>query len=223
MASPHCTPYPDFLNLDALLTEEQRLVQNTTRDFVTSELEPIIAECYLKDECPAHLYPRFGELGLLGVNMEGYGLPGMDNICYGLVMKELARCDSSLRSFVSVQCSLSMHAIYAFGSEEQKEQYLPKMGTAEIIGCFAMTESSPGSDPKAMKTRAEDKGDHWLLNGSKMWVSNGNVAHIAVVWAQTDQGIRGFIVPTDAEGLEVRKMEQKLSLRASVTLSLIHI
>jgi glutaryl-CoA dehydrogenase len=217
MASPHCSPYPDYLNLNSLLTEEQKMVQKTARDFVVKELEPIIAECYLNDECPDHLYRKFGELGLLGVNLDGYDLPGMDNICYGLVMKELERCDSGLRSFASVQSSLAMHAIHAFGSEEQKQQYLPKMGTAEIIGCFGLTESSPGSDPGAMKTRAEDKGDHWLLNGSKMWISNGNVAHIAVVWARTEQGIRGFIAPTDAEGFEARKMEQKLSLRTSVT------
>jgi len=217
MASPHCSPYADYLNINSMLTEEQRIVQKTARDFVVKELEPMIAEYYLNDECPEHLYRKFGELGLLGVNLEGYDLPGMDNICYGLVMKELERCDSGLRSFASVQSSLAMHAIHAFGSEEQKQQYLPKMGTAEIIGCFGLTEPSPGSDPGTMKTRAENKGDHWLLNGSKMWISNGNVAHIAIVWARTEQGIRGFIVPTDAEGFEVRKMEQKLSLRTSVT------
>src|SRR5690606_1470072 len=153
----------------------------------------------------------------LGSNLEGYGLPGMDNISYGLVMKELERCDSGLRSFASVQGALVMYPIHAFGSESQKEEWLPRLGSGEAIGCFGLTEPDGGSDPGAMKTRAEDKGDHWVLNGSKMWITNGNLAKVAIVWAATKGGVRGFVVPTDLPGFTVKKMEHKLSLRASIT------
>lgn len=217
MSAPNCTPVPDFLDLDSLLTDEQRLVVGTVRDFVSKEVEPIISKCYLKEEFPTHIIPKFGEMGLLGSNLTGYGLPGMDNIAYGLLMKELERCDSGLRSFASVQGSLVMYPIYAFGSDEQKQEWLPKLGSAEAIGCFGLTESYGGSDPGSMLTKAEDKGDHWLLNGSKMWITNGNLAQIAIVWAQTGNGIRGFIVPTNSKGFTAKKMEGKLSLRASVT------
>jgi len=187
------------------------------RSFVQKEIEPIIAENYLKETFPTDIIPKLGELGLLGSNLDGYGLPGMDNIAYGLVMKELERCDSGLRSFASVQGALVMYPIHAFGSEEQKQEWLPKLGSGEAVGCFGLTESNGGSDPGAMKTKAEDKGDHWLLNGSKMWITNGNLAQVAIVWAHTANGIKGFVVPTDAKGFEARKMEGKLSLRASVT------
>lgn len=217
MSAPHTGPYLDFLDMNALLTEEQRLVQQSVRDFVQKEVEPLIQKAYLNEEFPRSLIPRLGEMGVLGSNLSGYGLPGMDNISYGLVMRELERCDSGLRSFASVQGALVMYPIHAFGSEEQKKTWLPKLASAEAIGCFGLTESYGGSDPGAMQTRAVDKGDHWLLNGSKMWITNGSLAQVAVVWAQTDKGIRGFLVPTGTPGFTVRKMTGKLSLRASVT------
>ena len=217
MAKLQCSPFPDYMKISELLTEEQRLVESSVRTFVQKEVEPNIADHYLKETFPLDIIPKLGELGLLGSNLEGYGLPGMDNISYGLVMKELERCDSGLRSFASVQGALVMYPIHAFGSEEQKQEWLPKLGTGEAVGCFGLTESYGGSDPGAMKTKAEDKGDHWLLNGSKMWITNGNLAQVAVVWAQTTDGIKGFVVPTNLKGFEARKMEGKLSLRASVT------
>jgi len=214
---PHTSPFPDFYNTDALLTDEQRLVQKSVRDYVSREVEPLIAKAYLAEEFPTNIIPGLGELGVLGSNLSGYGLPGMDHISYGFVMKELERCDSGLRSFASVQGALVMYPIHAFGSEEQKQEWLPKLGSGQVVGCFGLTEADGGSDPGAMKTRAEDKGDHWLLNGSKMWITNGNLAKVAVVWAQTGAGIRGFVVPTNTKGFEARKMTGKLSLRASVT------
>ncbi len=217
MASPHCTPFPDYYDVNALLTEEQRLVQSSVRAFVAKEIEPKIQKAYLNEEFPTEIIPKLGELGLLGGNLHGYGLAGMDHIAYGIVMQELERCDSGVRSFASVQGALVMYPIHAFGSEAQKEEWLPKLGTGEAVGCFGLTESYGGSDPGNMKTTAEDKGDHWLLNGSKMWITNGNLAHVAVVWAKTDKGIKGFVVPTKTKGFEARKMTGKLSLRASVT------
>ncbi len=217
MAGPHCSPYPDFMDVQSLLSDEQRLVQATVRDFVAKEVEPKIQKAYLNEEFPTEVIPKMGALGLLGANLTGYGLPGMDNISYGLVMQELERCDSGLRSFCSVQGALVMFPIHAYGSEAQKEEWLPKLGSGEAVGCFGLTESYGGSDPGAMKTRAEDKGDHWLLNGSKMWITNGNLAKVAVVWAQTEKGIRGFVVPTDVKGFSAKKMAGKLSLRASMT------
>jgi glutaryl-CoA dehydrogenase len=189
----------------------------SVRDFVAKEMEPLVAEYYLKEEFPLQLIPKLGELGVLGANLKGYGLPGMDNISYGLIMKEVERCDSGFRSFVSVQGALVMYPIHAFGSEEQKKELLPKLASGEMIGCFGLTEADGGSDPGAMKTKAVDGGDHWILNGSKMWITNGNLAKIAVVWAKTNEGIRGFVVPLDLKGVEVRKMTGKLSLRASIT------
>lgn len=217
MAAPTTTPYPDFCDLQSLFTEEQRMVQTSVRDFVRKKLEPVVGEHYIAEKFPEHLIPELGELGVFGANLKGYGLPGLDNIAYGLIMKEIERCDSGFRSFVSVQGALVMYPIWAYGSEAQKQEWLPKLGSGKAIGCFGLTESEGGSDPGAMKTRAEDKGDHWLLNGSKMWITNGNLAQVAVVWAQTKEGIRGFIVPTNTKGFEARKMTGKLSLRASVT------
>jgi glutaryl-CoA dehydrogenase len=217
MASPHCTPFPDYLDINSLLTEEQRLVQSSVRDFVAKEVEPKIRKAYMEERFPTEIIPAMGELGLLGASLKGYGLPGMDGIAYGLIMQELERCDSGLRSFASVQGGLVMFPIHAYGSEEQKQHWLPRLASGEAVGCFGLTESYGGSDPGNMQTKAEDKGDHWLLNGSKMWITNGNLAHVAVVWAQTGQGIRGFLVPTSVKGFQARKMEGKLSLRASVT------
>jgi glutaryl-CoA dehydrogenase len=217
MKAPNCGPYPDFLDLVNTLTDEQKLVQASVRDFVVKEIEPRIQKAWMNEEFPTDLISKLGKLGLLGSNLEGYGLPGMDAISYGIVMQELERCDSGVRSFASVQGSLVMYPIHAFGSEAQKQEWLPKLGTGEAVGCFGLTESYGGSDPGAMLTKAEDKGDHWLLNGSKMWITNGNLAQVAVVWAQTGNGIRGFVVPTNSKGFTAKKMEGKLSLRASVT------
>ena len=217
MPSPNSYPFPDYYNIQDLLTDDQKLVEKTVRDFIQREAQPLIQESYREEKFPEDLISNFGELGLLGSNLQGYGLPGMDSISYGIIMKELERCDSGLRSFASVQGALVMYPIHAFGSEEQKQKWLPELGSGKAIGCFGLTESEGGSDPGAMKTKAEDKGDHWLLTGSKMWITNGNLAQIAIVWAQTTDGIKGFVVPTDIEGFKVVKMSNKLSLRASVT------
>lgn len=217
MATPKTSPYPDFFLMERLLTDEQREIMATTRDYVTREVQPLIRKAYRDEDFPRELIPGIGKLGLLGSTLTGHGLPGMDHVAYGLVMRELERCDSGLRSFASVQGSLVMYPIHAFGSEAQKAAWLPKLARGEAIGCFGLTESEGGSDPGAMKTSAVDKGDHWLLNGSKMWITNGNLAAVAVVWARTDRGIRGFLVPTDIPGFRAVKMAGKLSLRASVT------
>lgn len=213
----NCGPFPDYANIADILTEDQKIVESSIRSFVAKEIEPLIKDSFNNETFPTKLVPQMGELGLFGSNLSGYGLPGMDNISYGLVMKELERCDSGLRSFASVQGALVMYPIHAFGSEEQKNTWLPKLGSGEAIGCFGLTESEGGSDPGAMKTKAEDKGDHWLLNGSKMWITNGNLADVAIVWAKTSDGIRGFCVPTNLPGFKAVKMEGKLSLRASIT------
>ena len=211
LKKPHCTPFPDYFHFSDLLNEEQKLVINSARQFVQSEVEPVIGENYLNESFPTELIPKFGEMGFLGANLSGYGLPGMDGISYGLLMKELERCDSGLRSFASVQGALVMFPIHQFGSEEQKNTWLPKLGSGEAIGCFGLTEADGGSDPGSMKTKAELRGDEWVLNGSKMWITNGNLAKVAVVWAQTNEGIRGFVVPTDTPGFDVKKMTGKLS------------
>jgi glutaryl-CoA dehydrogenase len=217
VSGPKMMPETDFFDFSDMLTEEQKLVAQSVRGFIEKEFEPIISKHYLDESFPTELIPAMGEMGLLGSNLDGYGLPGLDCISYGLIMREFERCDSGLRSFASVQGALVMYPIHAFGSEEQKETWLPKLGSGQAIGCFGLTEADGGSDPGSMKTRAEDKGDHWILSGSKMWITNGNLAQIAIVWAQTDDGIRGFLVPTDSKGFTARKMVGKLSLRASVT------
>ena len=217
MAAPRTSPFLDFYHMDELLTDEQKLIVGSVRDFVTREINPVIGSCYIEERFPTDKIKAIGELGVLGGNLKGYGLAGMDQISYGLVMRELERCDSGLRSFASVQGALVMYPIYEFGSEEQKKEWLPKLGTGEVIGCFGLTESYGGSDPGAMKTNAVMRDGKWILNGSKMWITNGNLAHIAIVWANTAEGIRGFIVPTNAKGFTARKMTGKLSLRASVT------
>ena len=217
MNPPQCSPLPDFLDLKSLWTDEQKLTEKVVQEFVQREAHPLIQNSYRGERFPVDLIPKLGSLGLIGSNLRGYGLPGMDQISYGIVMKELERGDSGLRSFASVQGALVMYPIHAFGSEEQKEQWLAPLAKGELVGCFGLTESDGGSDPAAMKTVAEDKGDYWLLSGAKMWITNGNLASIAVVWAKTALGVRGFLVPMDAPGVKVLKMEGKLSLRASVT------
>lgn len=217
MASLRTSPFPDFFMLDELLSDEQRMIQKSVRDFIHQEISPDIGACYLEERFPVDKIKAFGGHGLLGGYLKDYGLPGMDSISYGLVMKELERCDSGIRSFASVQGSLVMFPIHEYGSDEQKQAWLPKLGRGEAVGCFGLTESYGGSDPGAMKTTAVLQGDKWILNGSKMWITNGNLADVAVVWAKTNEGVRGFVVPTNSKGFVARKMAGKLSLRASVT------
>jgi glutaryl-CoA dehydrogenase len=217
MAAPRTSPFLDFYHMDELLNDEQKLIVGSVRDFVTREINPVIGQCYIEERFPTDKIKAIGDLGVLGGNLKGYGLAGMDQISYGLVMRELERCDSGLRSFASVQGALVMYPIHEYGSEEQKKEWLPKLGTGEVIGCFGLSESYGGSDPGAMKTNAVLRDGKWILNGSKMWITNGNLAQIAIVWAKTSEGIRGFIVPTNAKGFTARKMTGKLSLRASVT------
>src|SRR5207342_300406 len=211
----------DFLEIDDLLTEEDRAIRDTVRDFAESELAPHVAEWYDEGTLPDDLGPRLGKIGLLGMHLEGYGCAGMSATAYGVACRELEAVDSGLRSFVSVQGSLAMYALHRWGSEEHKEEWLPRMATGEAIGCFGLTESDAGSDPGGMKTHAKrdpstgsGEAADWILNGSKMWITNGTLADIAIVWAQTDEGIRGFAVPTDTKGFEAHKIKRKLSLRA---------
>ena len=211
----------DFLNTDALLSDQERLLRDTVRRFVADKVLPDVAEWFEAGTFPRELGTEMGALGLLGMHLDGYGCAGTSNVEYGLACLELEAGDSGTRSFVSVQGSLAMFPIRAYGSEEQKQQWLPAMAAGEAIGCFGLTESDAGSDPGAMRTVAKQDGSDWVLNGSKMWITNGNLADIAVVWAQTDGGIRGFVVPTDTPGFTAIEIHQKMSLRASVTSELV--
>ena len=205
----------DFYILDDLLTEEQRLIRDTVRDFVDDQIIPIIELSFMNDRFPEQVIPTLGELGLLGANLEGYGCAGLDNTAYGLVMQELERGDSGLRSFVSVQGGLVMYPIHRYGSDEQKQKYLPELASGKFIGCFGLTEPDHGSNPEGMITTATDDGDSYVLNGNKMWITNGCVADVAVVWAKLDGRIRGFLVDKDTHGYSTTKQEKKFSLRAS--------
>jgi len=211
----------DFLDVDALLDDEERLIRDTVRQFVQDRVLPDVADWFEAGTFPKELAPEMGSLGLLGMHLEGYGCAGTSNVAYGLACLELEAGDSGTRSFVSVQGSLSMFPIWAYGSEEQKQQWLPGMAAGEIVGCFGLTEADAGSDPGSMRTRARHDGGDWVLNGSKMWITSGGIADVAVVWAHTDEGIRGFIVPTDTPGFTANDIHQKLSLRASVTSELV--
>jgi glutaryl-CoA dehydrogenase len=217
MSKPVTSPFPDFYNISEMLTDEQRMIAQSVREFVRTRVAPLIQKSYLEESFPVHLIKEMGGLGLLGGQLHGYGLPGLDHIAYGLVMRELERCDSGLRSFASVQGALVMFPIHEYGSEEQKSTWLPKLGSGEAVGCFGLTESYGGSDPGAMKTTAVLKDGLWTINGSKMWITNGNLAQVAIVWAKTSDGVRGFLVPTNTPGFTAKKMTGKLSLRASVT------
>jgi glutaryl-CoA dehydrogenase len=214
----------DYLHVDDLLTDEDRAIRDTVRSFAQTELAPHVAEWYDEGTLPDGLGPMFGRLGLLGMHLDGYGCAGTSATAYGVACRELEAVDSGLRSFVSVQGSLAMFGIHRWGTDAQKEEWLPRMATGEAIGCFGLTESDAGSDPGSMKTRAKREGSgeraDWVLNGSKMWITNGTLADVAVVWAQTDEGIRGFVVPTDATGFAAHTIKRKLSLRASVTAEL---
>jgi glutaryl-CoA dehydrogenase len=211
----------DFLQVDDLLTDEDRAIRDTVRDFAQSELAPHVAEWYDEGTLPDDLGRVFGKIGLLGMHLEGYGCAGMSAVDYGLACLELEASDSGIRSLVSVQGSLAMFAIWRWGSEEQKQEWLPRMAAGEAIGCFGLTEPDHGSDPGSMRTRARRDGDDWVLDGSKMWITNGSIADVAVVWAQTEEGIRGFVVPTDVTGFSAPEIKHKLSLRASVTSELV--
>ncbi|WP_109527880.1 MULTISPECIES: acyl-CoA dehydrogenase family protein [Nocardia] len=206
---------------DSLLSEEEREIRDTVAAFAARRLRPHIADWFEAGTFPAReIAPELGKLGLLGMHLEGYGCAGMSATAYGLACQELEAVDSGVRSMVSVQGSLAMTAIHMFGSEEQKQHWLPGMAAGETIGCFGLTEPDFGSNPGGMRTRAERDGDDWVLNGSKMWITNGSVADVAVIWARTDERIRGFLVPTDTPGFTAREMRRKLSLRASITAEL---
>ena len=207
----------DLYNVDHLLSEEERMVRDTVRKFVRERVLPIIGEHFEVGTFPRELIPEIAELGLLGMHLEGYGCAGLNAVCYGLACQELEAGDSGLRSFVSVQGSLAMFPIYKFGSEEQKQHWLPRMASGEVIGCFGLTEPDSGSDPGSMRTTARRDGDSYILNGTKMWITNGSMADVAVVWARTDEGVRGFLVERGTPGFTTSDIHHKLSLRASVT------
>ena len=207
----------DLYEIDPLLTEEERMVRQTVRDFVDAELLPEIREAWEKGVFPRKLIKPIAEMGLLGATLQGYGCAGMGPVAYGLSMQELERGDSGIRSFASVQSRLVMYPIHAFRSEAQKDRYLPKLQKAEMIGCFGLTEPDAGSNPGGMKTRAVKKGDGWILNGAKMWITNADMADLAVVWAKVDDVVSGFVVERGMKGFETQEMKGKLSLRASDT------
>jgi glutaryl-CoA dehydrogenase len=210
----------DLFDVRAALTEEERLVQDSVARLVDAEVLPIIQRCFEEHRFPRELVPQLASLGLLGSSIHGYECAGLNGISYGLICQELERGDSGIRSFVSVQSSLCMYPIFAFGSEEQKQRYLPRMARGEVIGCFGLTEPHGGSDPANMKTHAKKRGSDWVLNGAKMWITNGAIADLAVVWAMTPEGIRGFLVEKGSPGFSAPEIQHKFSLRASVTAAL---
>jgi glutaryl-CoA dehydrogenase len=211
------TDVTELLGVEHLLSEEERLIQKTVRSFVTDKFRPHIADWFEQGIFPRELAAELGELGLLGMHLRGYGCAGTNAVSYGLACLELEAGDSGLRSFVSVQGSLSMFSIWKYGSEEQKQQWLPQLAAGTAIGCFGLTEPDFGSNPAGMRTRAVRDGDDWVLNGSKMWITNGSVADVATVWARTEAGIRGFLVPRGTPGFSTSDVHHKLSLRASIT------
>lgn len=207
----------DFFNVKALLSEEEQQIQETVGRFVDERVLPVISDAFDHHRFPKELVPEIAGMGLLGCNIEGYGCAGLNNVCYGLVCQELERGDSGVRSFVSVQGSLCMYPIFTHGSEEQRQKFLPGMAKGEIIGCFGLTEPDGGSDPGTMRTHAVKRGGDWVLNGAKMWITNGSIADVAIVWASTDEGIRGFLVEKGMPGFTTRDILKKYSLRASIT------
>jgi glutaryl-CoA dehydrogenase len=213
-------PGVDYFLIDSQFSEQELLVRQTARQFVDDRVIPIVRDCFRDAHFPRELIPEFGRLGFLGANLEGYGCAGMSNVEYGLVMQELERGDSGLRSFVSVQGALVMYPILCYGSAEQKDRWLPKMQSGRAIGCFGLTEPGFGSNPAGMKTRARQDGDHWILNGEKTWITNGTLADVAIVWARADDGIRGFLVEKGTPGFTATDIHGKLSMRVSVTSSL---
>lgn len=210
----------DLYNVRSLLTEDEQIVQDTVARLVDDKVLPVIQHCFEEHRFPRELVPDLAALGLFGSTLKGYDCAGLNGVSYGLICQELERGDSGIRSFVSVQSSLCMFPIYTFGSEEQKQKWLPRMARGEVIACFGLTEPHGGSDPANMKTHAKKRGKDWLLNGAKMWITNGSIADIAVVWAQTDEGIRGFLLEKGMQGFSAQEIKHKFSLRASVTSSL---
>jgi glutaryl-CoA dehydrogenase len=210
----------DLYGVRAALSDEERIVQDSVARLVDAEVLPVIQRCFEEHRFPKELIPKLAELGLLGSSIHGYGCAGLNAISYGLICQELERGDSGIRSFVSVQSSLCMYPIFAFGSEEQRQKYLPGMARGELIGCFGLTEPQGGSDPANMKTHAKKRGRDWVLNGAKMWITNGAIADVAVVWAMTPEGIRGFLVERGAPGFTAPEIHHKFSLRASITAAL---
>ncbi|MCH6562076.1 MAG: acyl-CoA dehydrogenase family protein [Myxococcales bacterium] len=208
----------DFYRIEDELSSEERIIRDTVRDFVEKEFLPCVVDHIRQDgSFPMELVPKMAQLGLFGASLEGYGCAGMNAVAYGLVMQELERGDSGLRSFASVQGGLVMFPIHAYGSEEQKQRWLPAMARGEVIGCFGLTEPDFGSNPEGMRTKAVRRGEGWVLNGTKRWITNGSIADVALIWAQTDDGIQGFLVEAGAPGFEARDMKGKFSLRASIT------
>lgn len=207
----------NYMEEDGLFTSEELMIRDTVREFVSEEIIPTLQEANREEKFPTKLIPRFGEMGLLGSTIQGYECPGLGHVAYGLVMAELERGDSGIRSFCSVQGALVMYPIYAYGSEEQKQKYLPKLAKAQLIGCFGLTEPDAGSNPGAMRTKAEKVPGGYKLNGNKMWITNGSVADIAIVWARLDGEVRGFIVEKGTKGFSTSLMKGKFSLRVSVT------
>jgi glutaryl-CoA dehydrogenase len=211
----------DLLDIPSLLGEEERAIQSTVARFLADRVRPNLPEWYDNAHFPREIAPELGKLGVLGMHLEGYGCAGTDAVSYGLACLELEAADSGFRSFVSVQGSLSMYSIHRYGSEEQKQEWLPRLAAGEAIGCFGLTEPDFGSDPAGMRTRAVRDGGDWILDGTKMWITNGAIADVATVWAATEDGIRGFLVPRGAPGFSTREITRKLSLRASTTAELV--
>jgi len=211
---------PDYYDLDSELSDDERLVRDSVRRFVSDRVTPSIAEWFRDERSPSELIPEIAELGLFGANLEGYGCAGLGDVAYGLALQELERGDSGLRSFVSVQGALAMYAIYANGSDEQKERWLPKMARGEAIGCFGLTEPDHGSNPAGMITRAELHGNEYVLHGNKMWITNGSIADVAIVWAKVDDTVGGFLVEKESPGFSTTVQKGKWSLRASITAEL---
>jgi glutaryl-CoA dehydrogenase len=213
-------PGVDYFLIDSQLNEQELLVRQTARQFVDDRVVPLIRDCFREGRFPTELIPEMGRLGFFGANLEGYGCAGMSNVEYGLIMQELERGDSGLRSFVSVQGALVMYPILTYGSDEQKQRWLPRLQSGQAIGCFGLTEPGFGSNPAGMKTNARRDGSDWIINGEKTWITNGSVADVAVVWARTDEGIRGFLVEKGTAGFTASDIHGKLSMRASITSSL---
>ncbi len=211
----------DFIGIDALLSEDELAIRDAVREVVRERIIPEVGDWFEKGILPREVFTEFGQLGFLGAHLEGYGCSGVNAVSYGLINQELEYGDSGLRSAMSVQGSLAMYAIYRWGSEEQKQQWLPAMAKGELIGCFGLSESDAGSDPGAMRTLAKRDGDDWIINGSKMWITNGSIADVAIVWAATDEGIRGFLLEKGMPGFTAPEIHRKMSLRASITSELV--